>query len=243
MRSFVDFTENQYKFSYDTDKYNFVEVLRKIFNNYDKPIENLHDFFDGSTNMPQITIDNDTKTNYHTKYYNSPHYNEMIILYRKFVQEVILPKFDCDDTEFIIQKEPTFRINLPNNTALGFRPTMGDPEDKIGIHCDADYGHPNTEINFMLTFGTQYGNNSCYVETAPHNNNFVAVEIKYGEFISFYGNKCRHFNKINDTGISRVSIDFRVMPLSKYDYNCTSESLHTKRKFLIGDYYIKISRN
>jgi FkbM family methyltransferase len=92
----------------------------------------------------------------------------------------------------------------------------------------------------MLTFGNQYGNNSCYVETAPSSDIFHPIEMKYGEFVSFYGNKCRHFNRKNDTGISRVSIDFRIMPISKYNPDYDKESLHTKRKFLLGGYYTKI---
>ena len=238
-----EYFNNQFKFSYNIEKYNFVKIIKKIFDNWDNSIENIHNFYEDSINDEQVTIDTDTCTKYHQKYYKSPYYNEMIILYQQFVKEVVLPLFNCDDTEFVIQKEPSFRVSPPNNTALGFRPNMGDPEDKIGLHCDRDYAHPDTEINFMLTFGNQYGNNSCYVETEPHNNNFVALEMKYGEFISFYGNKCRHFNRVNDTGISRVSIDFRVMPLSKYDSNCSNQSLHSKRKFIIGDYYINMSRN
>jgi len=241
-KSYDELKANQTLFSYDTAKYNFVEKLTKIFDNCNLLVENIHEFFETDENK-QVTIDDDTKTKFHQKYYKSENYNEMIDLYQKFVKDIVLPIFNCEDNEFVVQKEPSFRVCPPKNTALGFRPNMGDPEDKIGIHCDGDYGHPENEINFMLTFGNQYGNNSCYVETSPYSNNFVALEMKYGEFIAFYGNRCRHFNRINDTGISRVSIDFRVMPLSKYDSNCEKESLHSKRKFLIGDYYVKMSRN
>ena len=96
------------------------------------------------------------------------------------------------------------RIHLPNNTALGFRPNMGDPNDKIGIHCDSDYNHPDPEINFMLTLSGQKDNNSCFVETAPGSDIFQPLNMEYGEFISFYGNKCRHYNKTNDTGLSFI---------------------------------------
>ena len=240
-KTYNDLKTSQTKFSYDTTKYNFVDKLNKIFDNCDLPVENIHNFF-GNDQNKQVTIDDDTRTKFHQKYYKSEHYNEMIELYQSFVKNVVLPVFNCEDIEFIVQKEPSFRVCPPNNTALGFRPNMGDPEDKVGLHCDSDYGHPEGEINFILTFGNQYENNSCYVETMPNSNNFVSLQMKYGEFIGFYGNRCRHFNKVNDTGISRVSIDFRVMPLSKYDFNCVAESLHSKRKFLIGDYYIKMSR-
>jgi hypothetical protein len=238
---YSNFREQHHKFKYDTREYDFQGVLCKIFDDWSQPIETLHNYFNNSESLKQITIDEDTKTIFHKKYYNSPHYEELLNLYYTFVREVVLPLFK-DDEEFVVQKDPAFRINLPNNTALGFRPNMGDPEDKIGIHCDADYAHPEGEINFMLTFGKQYGNNSCFVETAPGSEDYYPIEMEFGEFVSFYGNKCRHFNRVNNTGVSRISIDFRVMPISKYDPVNTSQSLHGKRKFLIGDYYIAMKK-
>ena len=206
-----------------------------------QPIELLHNYFSDSDCLNQITIDEDTKTTFHKKYYNSPYYEELLNLYYTFVREVVLPLFK-EEEEFVVQKDPAFRINLPNNTALGFRPNMGDPEDKIGLHCDGDYDHPDGEINFMLTFGKQYGNNSCYVETSPNNEDYYPIEMEFGEFVSFYGNKCRHFNRVNDTGVSRISIDFRIIPISKYDTKNVKQSLHGKRKFLIGDYYVSMKK-
>jgi len=38
-----------------------------------------------------------------------------------------------------------------------------------------------------------------------------ALELTYGQFCSFYGNQCRHFAKPNDTGKTRVSLDFRAV--------------------------------
>jgi len=240
--NYSDLFNGEHRFSFDTTKYPFLECLNKIFDERKGPAETLHEYFAGSDNLAQINIQGDTSTRFHNKYYNSEHYPEMVELYQRFVKECVLPRIHCDDTEFIVQKEPSFRIHLPNNSALGFRPSMNDPEDKIGIHCDNDYGHPDPEINFMLTFGNQSGNNSCYVETGPTSDIFHPIEMKYGEFVSFYGNKCRHFNRKNDTGISRVSIDFRIMPASKYNPDYDKESLHSKRKFLIGGYYTKFSR-
>ena len=230
------------KFTYDTERYPFTRILRKIFDDWDDKIENLHLFFQNSDMIKQITIDEDTKTKFHRHYYDSQHYQEMLDLYYTFVKEIVLPLFKTDDTEFIVQKDPCFRINIPNNTALGKRTSMNDPDDKIGIHCDGEYGHPDSEINFMLSFGYQRGTNSCYIETQIGNEIYEPVEIKYGEFINFYGNKLRHFNKVNTTGESRVSIDFRIIPKSLYDNNNTSVSLHGKRPFLIGGYYIELSK-
>jgi hypothetical protein len=238
----LKFNTELVKYNYDTTRFKFVQIIKRIFGDWTESIEDIHHFVPGSDNLRQITIDVDTYTKFHNHYYKSELYSDMLDMYQAFVKECVLPLFDCDDTEFVVQKEPSFRVHLPNNTALGFRPNMGDPEDKIGIHCDRDYGHPDTEINFMLTFGDQFGNNSCFVETSPRSDTFVPIEMKYGEFVSFYGNQCRHYNHKNDTGISRMSIDFRVMPMSNYNPDCNTHSLHSKRKFIIGDYYMKMTR-
>jgi hypothetical protein len=237
-----EFTKNKYIFTYDTKKYNFKKILHLIFDEWDKPIESLHEFFGDSNSLEQITIDNDTTTKFHRKYYDSPHYPKLLDLYYIFVKEVVLPLFNENDKEYVVQKDPCFRICLPNNTAIGLRKEMNDPEDKIGIHCDGDYHHPSGEINFMLSFGEQYGNNSCFVETSLGSDMYEPITMNYGSFVSFYGNKYKHFNKKNDTGISRISIDFRIIPYSKYDPTSTAESLHGKRKFLIGDYYVKLTK-
>ena len=45
-----------------------------------------------------------------------------------------------------------------------------------------------------------------------------------------------HGNKQNTTQNTRVSVDFRVIPLSKYNEEDGS-AIYTKMKFQIGDYY------
>jgi len=234
---------NKFIFNYDIKKYKFEECLKKIFDNWGDSITQLYKYYNNTDNYAQIEIENDTKTEFHKKFYNSPYYNEFLEIYYSLVREEVLPIFNCDDNEFIVQKDPAFRIHLPNNTALGFRPNMNDPEDKIGLHCDADYNHQEGEINFMLTLSGQKGANSCFVETAPGSDNYKSLDMEYGQFISFYGNKCRHYNIKNNTGISRLSIDFRIMPISKYDNTYEKSSIHGKRKFLIGGYYISMKKH
>jgi hypothetical protein len=41
-------------------------------------------------------------------------------------------------------------------------------------------------------------------------------ELEFGEFLRFNGNKCTHFTTANDTGQTRVSFDFRAIPLTLY---------------------------
>jgi hypothetical protein len=220
-------------YKYDTDEHPFYEKVQEIFST-EKPLELIHN---ENTTTEQVTFDTDTSTDYHKLYYKSDLYKEMIAIYDDFLVKNILPIFGED---IVVQKEPSFRICLPNNTALGKCVTDTDSEI-IGMHCDGDYNHPKEEINFMLTITGQEETNSCYIETEPKKGDFFPVKLAKGDFMSFYGNQCRHYNKVNRTGKTRISIDFRVIPYSQYN-ETEASAVHSNRKFCIGDYF-KLLKN
>jgi hypothetical protein len=226
--NYSDLKSGVYSYKYDITKYSFYEKIQKIFDT-DQSLELIHT---RTSPIDQLTFNNDTSTDYHKIYYNSLHYNEFIESYNQFIIDKILPLFNED---IVVQKEPSFRINLPNNTALGKCTTDTDSEI-IGMHCDGDYNHPSEEINFMLTITGQEETNSCYIESQPNKGDFFPVKMEKGEYMSFYGNKCRHYNKKNISGKTRISIDFRVIPYSQYK-ETDSVAVHSNRKFCIGGYF------
>jgi hypothetical protein len=62
--------------------------------------------------------------------------------------------------------------------------------------------------------------------------------LEYGHIFRFYGNKCWHYNEPNDTGATRVSVDFRVIPEALWEYNNQKgASVKSGMKFDIGGYY------
>ena len=225
---YSDLKTGIYYYNYHSNEYKFYESIQKIFNT-EQPLELIHNT---SPTIDQVTFNTDTSTYYHKTYYNSPFYNEMIDIYDSFIKTNILPIFN---ESIVVQKEPSFRISLPNNSALGKCNTDTDSEI-IGMHCDGDYNHPPEEINFILTITGQENTNSCYIETKPNKGDFFPIKLNKGEFMSFYGNKCRHYNKLNVSGKSRLSLDFRVIPYSLYK-ETDSSAVHSNRKFCIGEYF------
>lgn len=224
--------------NYNVKVYEFQELMKKVLG-LEGNLHEAHTLIKDSVEWDQITFQNDTSTAFHTKYYKSPHYNEMIELYHRFLKEWLLPQLEED--EYIVQKEPSFRIHIPNNTALGKRGDEQD-KDKIGLHCDGDYNHPRSEINYMITITGQNDNNSCYVESEPGKGDFHPINIQYGEVFRFYGNQCRHYNMKNNTGKTRISFDFRIIPSSQYEETHTT-SIHSGRKFTIGGYYMRMRKD
>ena len=83
-------------------------------------------------------------------------------------------------------------------------------------HADADFYHDQNEVNFWVPLTRAYGNNSLYWESEPGKADYDAFELdgNKGEAVRFYGTKCEHFTKANDTPDTRVSFDFRILPLT-----------------------------
>jgi hypothetical protein len=208
--------------TYDTKKYDFRSIVQRMLCFDD--LEQIHTLYPDLTKPTVINFSNDQQTAIHKLFYNSPLLPEFEELYRKFVKEVIA-QFFIDEKEIVYQKRPTFRVHLPNNVAIGEK------------HCDADYNHPAGEINFWVPLTRVWGNNGFWVESSPGKGDFHPIgTLKYGDIFRFYGNKCQHYNNANDTGSTRVSFDFRVIPISRY-VPSTSTSVKSKLKFEIGEYY------
>ncbi len=128
------------------------------------------------------------------------------------------------DEPLVYQAKPSFRIHLPNNVAVG------------EWHKDGDYNHQRSEINWWLPFTDAFDNNTIWCESEEDKGDYRALDVKHGEVLIFGGAYLRHGNKANDTSVSRVSMDFRVIPYSKYQ-KLESTSSNMKLEFKIGSYY------
>jgi len=88
-----------------------------------------------------------------------------------------------------------------------------------------------------------FDTNSIYYEKEPNINielyQFNNLKLKTNEYFMYNFNQCRHYNKINKTNQTRVSLDIRFIPYSKY-INYYNKSLTSNKKFVIGDYYILV---
>ena len=106
-------------------------------------------------------------------------------------------------------------------------------------HSDSDqlHKHPKGEINIWLPLTECYDTNTMWIETKPFELDFEPLEGEYGNFWTNHGNVCMHGNKPNVSEITRMSFDFRIVPLSKYDPEHTLTSESNSNKFIVGEYY------
>ena len=221
---------------YDPDKYKFKEMLESLFEV--EKLDTVHtldpELCAGEWAM--VRFDNEVKTFFHEKFYkklNEP-WNEFIEAYRMFIDNEIAPIFGGE--KFVYQTTPSFRVHVPNNKAVSL------------WHTDSDerHLHPDGELNFILPMTKTFETNATWTETSPGKNDHEPLAMEYGQFVQFDGNKCLHGNKVNTTGKTRISFDFRVMEWENYSPENWNTELRasarstagtTKTKFVIGSYY------
>ncbi len=204
---------------YNKDYYIFPEIVGGVL----IKLEELHHFVEGKY-MKLFEVGKDSSTIFHDAFYNKYRagWAEMELYYLNFIYEVIAPHFEED---FLYQKFPTFRVHLPDNIAVG------------RYHMDSEFGHPKGERNFIIPLTNSYDTASMWLESEPGKADFEPVPLEVGYLLAFNGNELTHGNEINKTGKTRVSMDFRILPISMYDESVNSESVTRKTKFIQGEYY------
>lgn len=212
-----------HKVKYNTNIYKLDRLIKDVFE-----IENLETLHENYTYEKGLCTNEDNSNSiYHKRFYDKIRngWPEFIDLYEDLIHEEVTKLIS---EKFIFQTTPTLRVHLVNNWAT--------PE----FHCDSQegYNHPEGEINFLLPLTNCYSTNTLWVESEPMKGDYAPVVMSYGDLIMWNGNKLRHGNKINTTKESRVSFDFRILPLSKYNPEKHKVCTGTRKlKFEIGSYY------
>jgi len=215
------------KIIYDIIRYDFVREIKKIYD-----VEDLSEIHNQWIEAKSYDIlDNpleDQKTVYHEKFYNEvKEKTNFYSIYHSFVKDIVFPLFNED---VLYQKIPTFRVHQPNNLAVG------------EFHRDKNYSHSRHEVNFYLPLTKAWETNTIWSESEYDKKDFQPMEADVGEVIMWNGALLTHGNKINDTGKSRVSVDFRILPLSVYDKEINNVSSSNKTAMNIGGYWENLEK-
>jgi len=206
------------KINYNIQQFPFAGKVQQLFD-----IEDLVSIND----IVEVFIrEKDQSTTYHKKYYEWARTEEFTKLYEQFILEIVRPLYNED---IVYQAIPTFRIAYPNNIAVG-------EFHKDKFYRDINWAIDVDEDNFYLPFTDAFDTNTIWVESEEDKGDFTPMNCKYGELIQWDGSNLTHGNKINKTGKTRISVDFRVMKYSNYKPS-EHGSINTKSKFQIGEYY------
>ena len=154
--------------------------------------------------------------------------------YLDYIDKIVKPLYGGE--AILVQKTPNLRFNIPGSSAIGGK--SDDPDGCIGLHCDSDppQFHSCAETNYIVALTDMSGSSSLYVEKSsatvhlPFNEEYCENAVcPRSHCIAFAGSLLRHYNKENTTGKTRISLDFRCMPLAAYD---------PKSKYQLGKYYM-----
>ena len=207
---------------YSVNEYPFTQIIKNLYDIND--LKFIHEQWSGAQEYDLLNnVRTDQKTVYHKYFYDNVEKTNWYEVYNTFIIEVIRPLFD---SAILYQKIPTFRVHQPNNLAVA------------AFHRDSEYSHSTHEINFFLPLTRAFDNNTIWAESEKGKEDFSPMNLEVGECMQWEGANLLHGNKTNDTGVSRVSVDFRIMPLAKYEKN-EMTSITNDTKMTIGDYWSK----
>lgn len=240
------------KYTYNKNQYDFYNILLKHYQNIFpklKSFEKTHLLLDSLNEKDkqfyskpyQYFGNNDRKSVFVNTFYKLFDTDYTFLKeYIHFIMDNIKPLFNGQ--KILIQKTPNIRFHLPGYSNIGR--IEGDPYEWIyGLHSDNQFNHPEGEWNFILPITKMYGTNSIFYENEPNSNQPVetydSFTLNKNEFYKTKLNVCKHYNKINDTDNTRISFDFRVIAVSKFENNKLS-SATSNIKFLPGKYYMYI---
>lgn len=206
---------------FNKEIYNFLDIVSNWLNISD--LSKLHNL----KKYDKFKRKNDQSTDWHRLFYKKIREDKIFsITYKKFLKEIIKPRFNED---IVYQKIPTFRVHLPGNIAVG------------EFHKDKFYRNENwankvKEINYFFPLTRAYGTNTIWVESREDKADFSPIEVNYGDCVEWDASNLMHGNKDNTTGETRVSFDFRIIPISRY-VDSSHNTINTSIPFSIGGYY------
>ena len=210
------------KINYSTKEYPFSDIIGNILNTND--LSKIHEEFHFK-GYKVFKKEEDQGTKYHKLYYNNCK-KQILDLYDKFILNVIRPLYGED---IVYQKIPTFRLHFPGNIAVG-------EYHKDKWYRDKKWHEEVCELNYYLPFTKAYDTNTIWVESEEDKKDYKPLNMEYGECMQWDGVNLTHGNKKNITNTTRISVDFRVIPYSKYKPS-NHGSINTKVSFAIGGYY------
>lgn len=215
------------KFNYDIGEYDFKRLLTDLYQV--QKLEHLHLELNKPYEVAEGVegLGKDTDSEFHTMFYKKIRsgWKKFNTLYVNFINKIVLPELKYK--QIVYQTSPSYRIQYPMSKAI------------TTLHCDSDenHKHPLGEINVLIPITEMFDTTAIWSESEPNKGDFLPMNCSYGQFYIWNGNECRHYNKQNKSEITRISMDFRILPTVFYDQGYSKTSATSNKKFIIGEYY------
>ena len=210
--------------SYPIKEFDFAAIIKKWFD-----VDDLTKIHEDGQYEEIFSKEEDQKTHWHKIFYEKneqdPSFNN---LYKKFLEEAIKPT--RRGGRIVYQRSPTFRVHLCGNVAVGDWHRDKDYRDK-------DWHEKVKEKNFYLPLTETNEENTIWAETEEDKEDYSPFLLEYGEYgecLEWDAKNLKHGNKVNNSGKTRVSVDFRVIDEENYVAS-DQTSIDAKFPFAIRD--------
>lgn len=208
---------------YNTRHFDFAQTVRDIFKVED--LSYIHNILDEQLSIPDDPS-KDQKTKFHKIFYESFERENcpFLDMYREFI--VYLKETHYPNQKMVYQTRPTFRVHAPGNIAVA------------KWHKDKAYNHSENETNVYLPLTKAFDSNTIWSETEEDKGDYQPMNADVGGYFIWNGANLLHGNKKNETGVSRVSVDFRLIQFDDFNYEGTSVT--TKVPMKLGHYWSEV---
>ena len=125
---------------------------------------------------------------------------------------------------YLYQAVPTWRVQLLNNVATG------------SFHRDSDFHHSIHSLNYCVALTPMVETSSIWIESQPEAKDHAPLCLSLGQYARFHGSILEHGSHRNQTGKTRVSFDFRLLP-KEYYQPTNAKSISMGVKLRLGAYY------
>lgn len=209
------------------DTKNLSHEINKYLKNALK-IEALEDSHTILESNEKLLYGTDQKTFIHKTFYkelDDPN-SKINYLYRTLAENI------CRNSEYAefydewaIQRFPSFRAQFPNNISV------------FEFHKDSDYSHPLGEINNFLAVTECKDSAALHIEKNLGWENYQPLNLKSGELAQINTSIFKHGDFKNKEGFTRISIDFRFIPIKAIKNNKIGESITANKRMDESSYY------
>ena len=221
---FIQFTQEA-ELQYDTTQFPLAAAFARVLDVEETSLRNLHLFYHNDLGRMK---DRDEKRSLLRSFCNPSKRRIFHDVFLSFVLDYIAPHVHsvthCH--HFYFQAFPCIRVVRPQ-------------EFSIGIHCDANYGFSQSNINFYVNLTPIYGTNSLILESIPGKEDWQTIDAEYGKIRRFHGSQCAHFTAENATDQTRISLDFRVI-IDRYWI--PEHDQFTSTPGTVREFYIQLTR-
>jgi hypothetical protein len=180
---------------YDTEEYDFAGTLARELFKVDE-LSKLHEAEHAACDLPRTLTYNDN-LRLRARMAALPRQGNFFNLYRKFAEKEIAPLFGG---AISYTRIPTFRVQMAGTESIS------------KWHTDAEVTGRIDQIVCWTPFVDVHETATIWCETDYGRKDYVPIDVCYGEVLMFDGALLSHGSVPNRTDISRVSMDFRVMP-------------------------------